>query len=43
MLFGLRSPTAQRQVFATEERTINLRSSRLSNRVALALALGRGV
>lgn len=34
---------AQRRVFTTEQNTINLRASRLSNRVALALALGKGV
>jgi NodT family efflux transporter outer membrane factor (OMF) lipoprotein len=35
--------TAQRQVFSTEERTITLRAARLKNRVALALALGKGL
>ncbi|MFP6857939.1 MAG: efflux transporter outer membrane subunit [Roseibacillus sp.] len=34
---------AQRQVFATEERTITLRAARLTNRVTLALALGKGL
>ena len=34
---------AQRRVFSTEEQTINLRVTRLNNRVALALALGKGV
>lgn len=33
---------AQRLVFSTEQQTINLRAARLSNRVALALALGKG-
>jgi NodT family efflux transporter outer membrane factor (OMF) lipoprotein len=32
----------QRQVFSSEEQTINLRAARLKNRVALALALGKG-
>ncbi|MDB4673594.1 TolC family protein [Verrucomicrobiales bacterium] len=32
---------SQRSVFATEQQTIDLRSARLSNRVALALALGK--
>ena len=34
---------AQRQAFATEERTITLRAARLTNRVTLALALGKGL
>lgn len=34
---------AQRRVFSTEERTINLHAARLTNRVSLALAIGRGV
>lgn len=34
---------AQRRVFTTEQRTINLRAARFNNRVALALALGKGV
>jgi NodT family efflux transporter outer membrane factor (OMF) lipoprotein len=34
---------AQRRVFATEQQTINLRAARCNNRVALALALGKGV
>lgn len=33
---------AQRRVFSTEQQTINVRAARLSNRVALALALGKG-
>ena len=32
----------QRGVFNTEQQTIKLRASRLNNRVALALALGKG-
>ena len=32
----------QRRVFSTERQTINLRAARLSNRVSLALALGKG-
>ena len=32
---------SQRSVFATEQQTIDLRNARLSNRVALALALGK--
>ncbi len=32
----------QRRVFTTEQQTINLRAARLSNRVSLALALGKG-
>ncbi len=32
---------SQRSVFSTEQQTIDLRTSRLSNRVALALALGK--
>ena len=32
---------SQRSVFATEQQTINLKTARLSNRVALALALGK--
>ncbi|MFC7337731.1 efflux transporter outer membrane subunit [Haloferula chungangensis] len=34
---------AQRRVFSTEDDTINLHAARLQNRVALALALGKGV
>ena len=34
---------AQRRVFNIEAQTINLRNERLSNRVSLALALGKGV
>lgn len=34
---------AQRRVFSTEERTINLHAARLTNRVSIALAIGRGV
>jgi NodT family efflux transporter outer membrane factor (OMF) lipoprotein len=34
---------AQRRVFATEDQTIAIHRARLQNRVALALALGRGV
>lgn len=34
---------AQRRVFATEDQTIAIRRARLQNRVALALALGKGV
>ncbi|MEM9161333.1 MAG: TolC family protein [Verrucomicrobiota bacterium] len=32
----------QRRVFTTERQTINLKASRLNNRVSLALALGKG-
>lgn len=34
---------AQRRVFTTEQRTINLHTARFNNRVSLALALGKGV
>jgi len=34
---------AQRRVFNIEAQTINLHNERLSNRVSLALALGKGV
>ncbi len=34
---------AQRRVFATEDQTISIHRARLQNRVALALALGKGV
>jgi NodT family efflux transporter outer membrane factor (OMF) lipoprotein len=33
---------AQRRVFITEQRRINIQAARLNNRVALALALGKG-
>ncbi|MDQ8188881.1 efflux transporter outer membrane subunit [Roseibacillus persicicus] len=34
---------SQRRVFSTEEQTITLHATRLNNRVALALALGKGI
>ena len=34
---------AQRRVFTTEDQTISIHRARLQNRVALALALGKGI